>query len=307
MDRQRRALIEQHLALVEQVVLRVSRSFPRFVDRSELVSAGMLGLVEAAGRYDFDRNIPFAGFAVQRIRGAVLDVARSVDWTPRAVRNLARQAEETSQQLASRLGGQPDDETLAAALDIDPADLRRLRERVNHGVLRALDDRHTLDRADDTEALVDRSQPEPEELLESAELRGYLRSALSTLPERHRIIVVGLYLEDRSFEELAELLAVTPSRISQLRADAVEMLREGIEAQFRTRGNERPKGRVQLRQAAYAAAIAQHADWRSRLEPTTIPLPHCPGDAPDVVATEASARPDANADGDEPGVGLGVA
>jgi RNA polymerase sigma factor for flagellar operon FliA len=303
MEQRRRALIEQHLALVEQVVLRVSRSFPRFVDRSELVSAGMLGLVEAAGRYDFDRNIPFAGYAVQRIRGAVLDVARSVDWTPRAVRNLARQAEETSQQLASKLGGRPDDETLAAALDIEPADLRRLRERVNHGVLRALDDRHTLDRADDTEGLVDRSQPEPEELLESAELRGYLRSALSTLPERHRIIVVGLYLEDRSFEELAELLAVTPSRISQLRADAVEMLREGIEAQFRTAGKDRPKGRVQLRQARYAAAISQHADWRSRLEPTTIPLPYRPGDSPGVAVTEVGAP----TDGDEPGVGVGVA
>jgi RNA polymerase sigma factor for flagellar operon FliA len=305
MEQRRRALIEQHLALVEQVVLRVSRSFPRFVDRSELVSAGMLGLVEAAGRYDFDRNIPFAGYAVQRIRGAVLDVARSVDWTPRAVRNLARQAEETSQQLASKLGGRPDDETLAAALDIEPADLRRLRERVNHGVLRALDDRHTLDRADDTEGLVDRSQPEPEELLESAELRGYLRSALSTLPERHRIIVVGLYLEDRSFEELAELLAVTPSRISQLRADAVEMLREGIEAQFRTTGTDRPKGRVELRQARYAAAIAQHADWRTRLEPTTIPLPYRPGDSPDTAVIDAGARTDT--DGDEPGVGVGVA
>jgi RNA polymerase sigma factor for flagellar operon FliA len=301
MEQRRSALIEQHLALVEQVVLRVSRSFPRFVDRSELVAAGMLGLVEAAGRYDFDRNVPFAGYAVQRIRGAVLDVARSVDWTPRAVRNLARQAEETSQQLATSLGGRPDDETLAAALDIDPAQLRRLRERVNHGVLRALDDRHTLERSDDSEVLVDRSQPEPEELLETAELRGYLRSALSTLPERHRLIIVGLYLEDRSFEELAELLAVTASRISQLRADAVEMLREGIDAQYRSTKPSRPKGRVELRQARYAAAIAQHADWRTRLEPSSMPLPRSAG------ATDASATVRTDVDGDEPGVGAGVA
>ena len=91
MDHRRRVLIEEHLPLVQQVVLTVARGFPRFVDRNELVSAGMLGLVEAARRFDFDQGVPFAGYAGQRIRGAVLDVARSVDWAPRTVRVLVGQ------------------------------------------------------------------------------------------------------------------------------------------------------------------------------------------------------------------------
>lgn len=265
MEQRRAALVESHLALVEQVVLKVSGGFPRFVDRSELVAAGMLGLVEAAERYDFDRSVPFAGYAVQRIRGAVLDVARSVDWTPRPVRHLARQVEDTTQELASRERGRPDDESVARALGIETSELRRLRERVSHGVLRALDEGTDPDRPDEAGQLRDRGAVEPDEWVENAELRGYLRSALHTLPERHRIIVVGLYLEDRSFEELAQLLGVTPSRISQLRSDAVEMLREGIEAQYRPAPAEPPKGRVALRRARYAAEIARHADWRTRI------------------------------------------
>jgi RNA polymerase sigma factor FliA len=271
MEQRRAALVEANLALVEQVVLKVSSGFPRFVDRSELISAGMLGLVEAANRYDFDRSVPFAGYAVLRIRGAVLDVARAVDWTPRPVRHMARQVEDTTQELATRLGCRPDDEQVAAAMGIEPGVLRDLRERINYGVLRALDDGHDLDRPDEASQLRDRSALEPDEMLESAELSGYLRSALHTLPERHRIIIVGLYLEDRSFDELAELLGVTPSRISQLRADAVQMIKDGIEAQFEPASNSRPKGRVEIRQARYAADIARHADWRTRLASPAAP------------------------------------
>jgi RNA polymerase sigma factor for flagellar operon FliA len=265
MEERRAALVESHLALVEQVVLKVSSGFPRFVDRSELVAAGMLGLVEAAERYDFDRSVPFAGYAVLRIRGAVLDVARAVDWTPRPVRHLARQVDDATQELAGRMGGRPDDDAVARAMGVDVSVLRDLRERVNYGVLRALDEGTDLDRPDEANQLHDRGAVEPDELVENAELAGYLRSALHTLPERHRLIVVGLYLEGRSFEELAKLLGVTPSRISQLRADAVEMLRDGIEAQYRPAPDEAPKGRVELRRARYAADIARHADWRTRL------------------------------------------
>lgn len=279
MDQRRQSLVEEHLPLVEQVVLRISSGFPRFVDRSELVAAGMLGLVEAARRYDFDRSVPFAGFAVQRIRGAVLDVARSADWAPRGVRQFARTAEETSQELATRLRGRPDDDQLADAMGMTVAELRRLREQVDHGVTRALGGGGDLDAADDDDRLWDRSEPTTEELLESAELRGYLRSALQTLPERHRLIVIGLYLEGRSFEELADLLAVTPSRISQLRSDAIEMLREGIETQYRAISAGRPKGRVEIRKARYAADIARYADWRTRLTPSGMELPSTTGPA----------------------------
>lgn len=287
MEADRAALIERHLPLVEQVVLRVAGSFPRFVDRSELVSAGMLGLVEAAERFDVSRGVPFAGYAVQRIRGAVLDVARSEDWSPRSARQLARQVEDATQQLAQEQRCSPDDHQIAARLEVPVEELRRMRERINHGMARALDSRQELDRVDDGDQLVDRTIPELDELLEDREMHGYLRAALGSLSERHRTVVVGLYLEGRSFDEVAELLGVTPSRISQLRSDALAIIRHGIEAQFGDRPAGRPKGRVAIRQARFAAEIARRSDLRGRLS------------AGAVWQDAAMTRPAARADGDD--------
>ena len=300
MDARRTALIEQHLPLVEQVVLRISGSFPKFVDRSDLISAGMMGLVEAGTRYDFDRGIPFGGFAVQRIRGAVLDVARSADWAPRSLRQLAREAEDATSALAVESRCVPSDEQVAERLGVSTADLREMRERITLGVARSLDPSGDLDRGDDADQLVDRGSPLVEEMLESAEMRGYLRAALESLPERLRIIIGGLYLEDRSFEELAELLGVTTSRVSQLRADAIEMIRDGIDAQFvpvEDRSSAKPKGRVAIRQARFAADIARHSDLRTRLGATeermpTASVPDSPTEwtgEPDTVAEPSHA------------------
>ena len=265
MDAATAALVEQHLPLVEQVVLRVSSSFPRFVDRGDLISAGTLGLVEAALRYDAERGIPFGGFAVQRIRGAVLDVARSADWVPRSTRELARDAEQATHELAVEHREMPDERQVAERLGVEPGDLRRMQERITLGVTRSLDRGGDLDHGEDADQMVDRTAPSIEELLENTELHGYLRAALDSLPERLRIITVGLYLENRTFDELAELLGVTPSRISQLRSDAIDMIRHGMESQFRPSNDERPKGRVAIRQARYASDIAMHSDMVARL------------------------------------------
>jgi len=292
MDARRTALIEQHLPLVEQVVLRISGSFPKFVDRSDLISAGMMGLVEAGTRYDFDRGIPFGGFAVQRIRGAVLDVARSADWAPRSLRQLARDAEDATSALAVESRCVPNDEQVAERLGVSTADLREMRERITLGVARSLDPSGDLDRGDDADQLVDRGSPLVEELLENTEMRGYLRAALASLPERLRIIVVGLYLENRSFEELADLLGVTTSRVSQLRADAIEMIRHGIESQFveeDDRSSSKPKGRVAIRQARFAADIARHSDLRTRLGATEDRMPTA--DVPDSPAAWTDDAP----------------
>jgi len=300
MDARRSALIEQHLPLVEQVVLRISGSFPKFVDRSDLISAGMMGLVEAGTRYDFDRGIPFGGFAVQRIRGAVLDVARSADWAPRSLRQLARDAEDATSALAVESRSVPSDDQVAERLGVPTADLREMRERITLGVARSLDPSGDLDRGDDADQLVDRGSPLIEELLENAEMRGYLRAALDSLPERLRIIIVGLYLEDRSFEELADLLGVTPSRVSQLRSDAIEMIRHGIDSQFvaeEDRSAAKPKGRVAIRQARFASDIARHSDMRTRLAASDERMPQAQvPDSPDEwtgadAAAAAANRP----------------
>lgn len=260
-------LIEQHLPLVEHHVLRLSGGFPRFVDRSELVSAGTLGLVEAARRYDPTTGVPFASYASRRIRGAILDLVRSQDWAPRSVRSLSRRVEAAEQAVAVRQGRHPDDDELAREAGISVDKLVELRGRVRRSVLVALDQGPDgIDSPSVAAKLSDRAAPLPDETIEAAELRGYVRDALAHLPQRHRIVAVGLYLEGRSFDELAELLGVTPSRISQLRAEAVEMMREGVSAQYRPAPSRPPTGRVARRKAQYAAAIAGGSTWRERLE-----------------------------------------
>ena len=127
--------VEQHLPLVEQIVLQVAVNFPRHVDRGELVRAGVLGLVEAANRYDHERGVPFDRFAARRIRGAVLDAVRSADWAPRSVRSASRKADTIEQELAARLGRVPTVQELAQALGASVEELAHLRNRVFRSLL----------------------------------------------------------------------------------------------------------------------------------------------------------------------------
>ena len=260
-------LIEEHLPLVRHVVFQVAVHFPRHVDREELATAGALGLVEAARRYDESRGVPFDRFAAQRIRGAILDAVRAADWAPRSVRTLARKLEQVEQQLATKLGRVPNAGEKAEALGMEPDELRRLQDRMFRSVVLALE----YEVADDDEeltlvdVLADDHTKEPSEELESRELHAYLRDAVHLLPERHRLVIVGYFLEGRKSQDLAQLLGVTESRISQLRSEALAMLRDGIEAQYEPATVEEPTGRVARRKAGYATAIAGASDWPDRL------------------------------------------
>ena len=262
-------LIEQHLPLVRHVVFQVAVNFPRHVDREELATAGALGLVEAARRYDEARGVPFDRFAVQRIRGAILDAVRAADWAPRSVRNLARRLESIEQRLATHLGRMPSSDETAAALGVSPDELRRLQDKMYRSVVLALefdvndgDEDLTL-----VEVLTDEATLEPSEELENRELHAYLRDAVHLLPERHRIVIAGYFLEGRKSQELASYLGVTESRISQLRSEALDMLRDGITAQYGPEAAEapRPQGRVARRKAGYATAIADASHWHDRI------------------------------------------
>ncbi|NLV55648.1 MAG: FliA/WhiG family RNA polymerase sigma factor [Acidimicrobiales bacterium] len=260
-------LIEEHLPLVRHVVFQVAVHFPRHVDREELATAGALGLVEAARRYDQARGVPFDRFAAQRIRGAILDAVRAADWAPRSVRTLARKLEQVEQQLATKLGRVPNAHEKAEALGMEPDELRRLQDRMFRSVVLALE----YEVADDDEeltlvdVLADDHNREPSEELENRELHSYLRDAVGLLPERHRLVIVGYFLEGAKSQELAQLLGVTESRISQLRSEALAMLRDGIEAQYEPAPAEEPTGRVARRKAGYASAIGDASAWSDRL------------------------------------------
>lgn len=273
-DPETQRLIEQHLPLVRHVVFQVAVNFPRHVDREELATAGALGLVEAARRYDAERGVPFDRFAAQRIRGAILDAVRSADWAPRSVRNLARRLESIEQRLASSLGRMPTAEETAEALGVSQEELRRLQDKMFRSVVLALEYDVNDGEEDLTlvEVLTDEANLEPCEELENRELHAYLRDAVHLLPERHRLVVVGYFLEGRKSQELADFLGVTESRISQLRSEALEMLREGIVAQYDSTDDEpvEVQGRVARRKAGYANAIAGASHWHDRIDEVAV-------------------------------------
>jgi len=262
-------MIEANLPLVKHIVLQVAVHFPRHVEREELARAGALGLVEAARRYDESRGVPFDRFAAQRIRGAILDAVRAADWAPRSVRTLARKLESTEQRLASPT------EEMAEALSMDTSELARLRDRMFRSVVLALEHEVSDDVDDDltlVDVLVDQAAIEPSEELETRELHAYLRDAIALLPERQRLVIIGYFLEGRTSQDLARFLDVTESRISQIRSEAIQMLKEGIEAQYVAGSSPtpEPRGRSARRKAAYVDAIGDRSDWHDRMDQITL-------------------------------------
>ncbi len=261
------ALIEEHLPLVSHVVFQVAVNFPRHVEREELARAGALGLVEAAKRFDETRGVPFNRFAAQRIRGAIIDAVRAADWAPRSVRALARSLDQAELDLANRLGRAPSVAETATELGISRAELDRLRDRMFRSVVLAFDS--LLGSSDDEEltlvdVLTDRSSVEPSEELEARELRAYLRDAVHLLPERHRIVVVGYFIEERTSTELAAFMGVTESRVSQMRSEALAMLKDGIEAQY-SDDESAATGLIARRKAQYASSISSASGCGDRI------------------------------------------
>ncbi len=261
-------LIEEHLPLVNHVVFQVAVHFPRHVDRDELARAGALGLVEAAKRYDETKGVPFQRFAAQRIRGAILDSVRAADWAPRSVRALSRRLDSVEQRLANQLGRVPSMSEMAEALDISKAELNRLQDRLFRSVVLAFE--HLVTDGPDEEltlvdVLADPSVIEPSQELENRELHAYLRDAIALLPERQRLVIVGYFLQEKTSQELARFLGVTESRVSQMRTEALESLKAGIEAQYEAANDDAPVGRQAKRRASYADAIGSHETWAERI------------------------------------------
>ena len=262
-------LIEDNLELVNHIVFQVAIHFPRHVDRDELARAGALGLVEAAKRFDDDKGVPFQRFAAQRIRGAIIDAVRAADWAPRSVRSLSRKLEATEQRLASHLGRVPHVSEVADELGLSRDELHRLRDRLFRSVILAFDHLVT-DSPDEELTLVDVIEDvhsvEPCNELEKRELHAYLRDAIALLPERQRLVIVGYFLQDRTSQDLARFLGVTESRVSQMRTEALEALKRGIEAQYGSSDSaDELTGRQLKRRAQFAEAIGERQHWKDRV------------------------------------------
>ncbi len=288
-----RALVEEHLPLVQQVLYQVAAHYPRHADREELAQSATLGLVEAAHRFDPSRGVPFARWASVRVRGAIVDAARALDFAPRSLRAAARDVEEALAVLTSQLGRTPTAEEIAARLDISVHELHQLQGKVHRALVLSLDapcgeeDGDTLTLAD---GLVEVGDADPADQLESREQAAYVRDALQLLPDRLRAVVEGYFMQGRTSAEIAADLGVTESRVSQMRSEALALMRAGLEAQFesvRPRAQQpsrsaagvdaaaMPASRIKdnraaCRQASYAAALAVRSSFAARLSRTAV-------------------------------------
>jgi RNA polymerase sigma factor for flagellar operon FliA len=218
-------LVMAHLDLVRTMAHRLRRRLPSQVEWSELVSVGVLGLIDAASRYEPSLGVPFDAFARRRIHGAMLDSLRELDWVPRSVRRLQRRAEDAIIRLRQSLGREPETEEIAAELGITIDDYDRLLDdlratevavaRVSHedGGTQSL-----IDLAIDTDQ-------GPFVQLERRELQQRLAEALRQLPDRERQILALSYVEELTLSEIGRVFGVGESRVSQLRTQAIVRLR----------------------------------------------------------------------------------
>jgi RNA polymerase sigma factor for flagellar operon FliA len=225
-------LIEQNLPLVQHVLSGVAAHFPRHADRDEMTQAARLGLVEAAYRYDPERGVPFERWAALRIRGAILDSVRAVDFAPRALRSSLREADSAQQELERELGRTPTADEKAARLNISRTQLADLEARAHRALVLSLDAPAGGD--DDSTSIAGHlAAPgtDPADLIVDRENVRLLHESVDLLPTRLREVVVGYFLEGEASASIAARLGVTESRVSQLRSEAVTLLRTILRGQ----------------------------------------------------------------------------
>jgi RNA polymerase sigma factor FliA len=249
-------LVHANLALVQYVTSEIAHRVPSHVNRGDLVSAGMLGLAQAARSFDPDRGIAFDRFASTRIRGALLDELRGRDWASRSVRARARGMQQATDELTNRLGRPPTPEEVAKALHLPTESVRKLVDDVHRATVLNYE---SLVLEGDAEEFLAAGEPSPEEAILERERRSVLTDAVAALPERLRQVVVGYFFEERSMQDLADELGVSESRVSQLRAEALLLLKDGMNSQLdpdQLAPEPRPNGRVARRKSAYYSAVA---------------------------------------------------
>lgn len=261
-------LVRTHLPLVGHLVRELLNRLPAHVCRDDLLSAGMMALVVSARNYDPTRGVPFASFAAIRIRGALTDELRGMDWASRAVRGKAREIETARAELSTTLGRTPTRDEVAQTVGISARQVDAVDSDVSRASVLSLQGLCP----DNGAELLATSGEGPESLLLRREEIGFLHDAIALLPERLRRVVIEYFFEQRKMVDIAAELGVTESRVSQLRSEALALLRAGMHDQHYSDEAPAPAApgrRAEARQA-YCAAVASHSTLNGRLRVTTV-------------------------------------
>ncbi len=231
----REQLLMEYLPMVRRLATRFLGTLPKSVRLDDLVSAGVMGLLASIDNFDPTLGIKFETYAMTRIRGAMVDSLRELDWVPRSIRQKARKLEQAVDQITRKVGRSPEDAELAEHLGLNVEEYRELLDEVNVAVLLSLDD--TLKGQDGSESYLSDSTPDHttnghDEQLEEQEVRDLLVDGLRDMPEQERLVVALYYYEELTLKEIGEILGLTESRVSQIHSKALLVLRARVRARL---------------------------------------------------------------------------
>lgn len=229
-ERARERLVVAYSPLVKYVSGRMASGLPAHVEEADLISYGLVGLISAIERFEPEREIKFETYAITRIKGAIIDELRSLDWVPRSVRARARAIEKANAKLEHSLQRAPTDEEMAAELEMTVPDFQDALLQISNSTIAALDELWTVsdasgDQVSLLDTLHDPGAPDPATVIDATDLKDRIADAISRLPEREKLVVALYYYENLTLREIGEVLGVTESRVSQLHTKAVLRLR----------------------------------------------------------------------------------
>jgi len=225
----REILIIEYARLVKYVAGRMAISLPPSVPYDDLISYGIFGLIDAIEKFDPDRNIKFETYAIARIRGAIWDGLRSMDWVPYSVRQKSKELEQTYAKLEHQLGRSATDDEVCEAMNITRQQLAQLLTETSFSSFISLDDLWSLDKDGGSVRVIDTIQdqnaPDPVTMVMFDEQKRILTEAINKLPEREKLVIALYYYDGLTLKEIGKVLGVSESRISQMHTKAVLRLR----------------------------------------------------------------------------------
>lgn len=236
----RQRLLDKYVPLVRNVATRMAMGFPRSVELSDLISTGVIGLIEAFRNFDPDRGVKFETYAVPRIRGAILDDLRALDWVPRSTRAKSREIDRALAELENRLGRLPENQEIATHMNITMHELHLALDDVSCTHMLSLDE--VIYREDDNrqvpriETVIDRDTLSILGEIERKELRAFLVVAMEKLTQQEKLVIALYYYEELTLKEIGEVMSISESRVSQIHTKAVLKLRGMVRERFALAG-----------------------------------------------------------------------
>ena len=223
----RSQLIRENMPLVELVVQRMTPQVPCFMTKEDMISAAMVGLIDAANKFDPTKGVKFKTFAEYRVRGAVFDEMRKLDWFSRSMRDKQNQLTQTMLRLERKFGRSPEEEEMAKELALTIDEYHDLLGQVSH--LGCVSLHETLDHTEEGRSFLDSLEdiggPAPFDIIEKKEMTRILADILEELSEKERLVIALYYYEELTQKEIAEVLSVSEGRVSQLHSQALLKLR----------------------------------------------------------------------------------